>query len=166
MMSGVAASALVCVLALGGCAGIRGSGSGGSGSGGSSSGGSGGTGIPTPPGGTVESIAGDWVLLSGTSESRAIMPAGDQVTLMINGRNSGGNGGCNAFGARATGSTTGPFQIQVGIHTDMACVGDDRNISEQQYFSALGKITKAALSDGDLTLTGPGVTLRFDRARS
>jgi heat shock protein HslJ len=135
---------LLCAVALSGCAGIRANGG------------------PQP----APSISGQWVLVSGKDGSAAITPASTNVTLLIKGASSGGNGGCNAFGARASGSTTGPLTITLGIHTNMACVGDDRNITEQQYFDALGKVTTAALSGSKLTLTGPAVTLTFDRSGS
>jgi heat shock protein HslJ len=88
------------------------------------------------------------------------------VTLNINGRGSGGSGGCNSFGAIATGSTTGRFSIRLGIHTDMACVGAERDITEHHYFAALGKIDTALMTSDELTLTGPGVSLTFERSAS
>jgi heat shock protein HslJ len=142
------ASALVCLLMLAGCASPTG------------------PGAPIQSGGPVESITGQWVFLGGADASGAISPSGSTVTLTINGRSSGGNAGCNAFGAVASGATTGAFSIRVGVHTNMACVEAERNITEQHYLSALGKVTAASLSGGDLTLKGPGITLKFDRSGS
>jgi heat shock protein HslJ len=158
MVVAAATSVLACVLVLSGCAGIRGAADG------------------PPPGLTHsspttsaapgQSISGHWILISGQDGSQTMDPPAGTVTLNISGTRSGGNGGCNAFGATSSGTTTGPFTIRVGIHTDMACVGDERNVTEAQYFSALGKITSAALSREVLTLRGPGVTLTFDRLGS
>jgi heat shock protein HslJ len=165
-----AASVLVGALALSGCAAVSGLGappaSGGPTSSGTPSSGPPTSGPPSTPSAPGQSIAGGWVLISGQDGSKAITPSGATVTLTINGADSGGSGGCNAFGAVASGSTTGPFTIRVGIHTDMACVGDERNVTEHEYFDALGSISTAALSGGELTLSGPGASLKFRRSDS
>ncbi len=154
----VAVSAILAVLALAGCASPTVSG-GGSGAGGSGAGGSG-------PGGssTTTPITGNWSLLSGTDSKGAITPP-DQatVTLKLDGRSSGGRGPCNAFGAMASASTTGPLTITLGVHTDMACVEPDYNTTEARYFAALGAIRSASVAGGKLTLTGGGDTLVFAR---
>ena len=163
--SGAAASLLACALALSGCSGS--SVGTGSGSGGGSGTGTG-AGSPTPsasgsPTSTPQSITGDWRLVSGTGASGPITPSATPVTLKINGQGSGGSGGCNAFGAIASASTTGAFTIRLGIHTDMACVGAGRDITEQHYFAALARITTASMQNGELVLSGPGVSLTFAR---
>ncbi|HEX4057861.1 MAG TPA: META domain-containing protein [Galbitalea sp.] len=157
-----AAGLLAGALALSGCAGIRGIGAPPASGGPTTSP----TSSPTSTSVPGESITGQWVLVSGEDGSHAITPIAKTVTLLIAGASSGGNGGCNAFGAVASGTTTGPFTIRVGIHTDMACVGANRNITEQQYFEALGKVEAASLSNAELILTGPGATLTFQRSGS
>ena len=144
---------LLVVLALSGCAGATRTG------GGSSTGGSG-TGGPGSP----RDITGTWQLVSGTDATGAITPRTALVTFTFNGESSGGRGPCNSFGAIAEGTTTGTTRIVVGIHTEMACVDPDLNTTESRYFAALGQITKAALDDGTLTLTGGGDSLVFTRA--
>jgi heat shock protein HslJ len=144
------------VLALAGCAGAVGTGDG---SGNSSTGGG-----STSGSGTAQSITGSWQLTSGTDAQGAMTLGTAAVTFTINGASSGGRGGCNAFGAKTTGSTTGAITIVVGIHTDMACVDPDIMSTEGRYFAALDKVTNAALDNGTLTLTGGGDTLVFSKA--
>ena len=144
--SAVIAGVILAVL-LAGCAAAPGSGS----TGGSSS--------PAP-------IAQTWRFVTGTDANGTFSPDGAAVTLKIDGVHSGGQGPCNAFGAKVTGSVTGPISIVVGIHTMMACSEAIRNITESRYFAALGKVTRSSISSGDLTLTGHGVRLVFARART
>ena len=146
--SALIAGAILTVL-LAGCAASSGDGS----SGGSSS--------PSP-----SPIAQTWRFVTGTDANGTFSPDGAAVTLKIDGVHSGGQGPCNAFGAKVTGSVTGPISIVVGIHTMMACSEAIRNITERRYFAALGKVTRSSISGGDLTLTGDGVRLVFARART
>jgi heat shock protein HslJ len=122
--------------------------------------GDGGTGSPSP-------ITGTWKLLGGSDGSGALLPGDATVTFIFNGRNSGGHGPCNSFGATATGTTTGPVTITLGIHTEIACVGGDPdpNTTEARYFAALDNVTTAAMTNGKLVLTGGGDSLQFTRAR-
>jgi heat shock protein HslJ len=110
------------------------------------------------------SITGSWQLTRGTDAKGAMTLGASAVTLTINGASSGGRGGCNAFGAKTTGSTTGTISIVVGIHTDMACVDPDIMSTEGRYFAALDTVTNASLANGKLTLTGGGDTLVFSKA--
>jgi heat shock protein HslJ len=118
----------------------------------------------TVPGPTSspKSVLGIWQLVGGSDSSGKIAPGGT-ITLRLNGRNSGGDGPCNAFGAVETGTTAGPMTIRLGVHTDMACAQAIRNITESRYFAALGEVTHAAISGDMLTLTGGAITLRFLR---
>lgn len=147
---------LACVLA--GCAPSTVNG-GGSGPGGSGPGGSG-------PGGssTTSSIAGLWQLISGTDAKGALTPGSATVTLRLSGDTSGGQGPCNAYGAKASTSTTGPITIVMGIRTEMACVEPELNTTEARYFAALGRIKAASISAGHLSLTGGGDTLLFEKS--
>jgi heat shock protein HslJ len=154
LLAALLGSALV-VLVLAGCAGAIGTGGGGTPPSGT------GTGTGT---GTVQSITGSWRLTSGTDAKGAMTLGTSAVTLTINGPSSGGRGGCNAFGAKTTGTTTGTIRVEVGIHTDMACVDPDIMSTESRYFAALDKVTNAALDNGILTLTGGGDTLVFGKA--
>jgi heat shock protein HslJ len=154
-------SAFVLAIALGGCAAA--SGGAGGGSGGGPSGGSSGTSSDTPSA-SPQSILGTWQLVSGSDAAGALSPGDATVILKLDGDKSGGQGPCNAFGATETASTTGPISIRVGIHTDMACAEAAKNVIETRYFAALGKVSRAALADGKLTLTGGGVSLVFSRA--
>ena len=148
----------IIALSLAGCASPTVSG-GGSGPGGSGAGGAG-------PGGssTTSPISGAWQLVSGSDAKGTITPAAAIVTLTVDGAKSGGNGGCNAFGARVSAATTGPLTITVGIHTEMACAKPAANATEARYFAALGRITTASIAGGKLTLNGGGDTLRFVRS--
>lgn len=132
---------------------------GGSGPGGSGPGGSG-------PGGssTTTSILGTWTLVKGTDDKGSISPDGAVVTLTLNGASSGGQGPCNAYGARSSTATTGPITITVGIRTEMACTEPSRNLTEARYFAALAKIRTASISSNQLALTGGGDTLFFTRS--
>jgi heat shock protein HslJ len=143
-------------ISLAGCAAGTGGGSGpgGSGAGGSGAGGS----------GASRTITGSWQLLSGTDAKGAITPGAARVTFTINGKSSGGRGPCNAFGATTRGTTTSTISIVVDIHTDMACVEPDQNTTESRYFAALNTVTRAALDNGTLTLSGGGDSLVFTRA--
>jgi heat shock protein HslJ len=123
----------------------------------------------TGDGGTsqTQSITGTWQLVDGSDGSGTILPGDATVTFIFNGQNSGGHGPCNSFGATATGTTTGPVTITLGIHTEIACVGGDPdpNTTEARYFAALDKVTTAAMINRKLILTGGGDSLQFTRAR-
>lgn len=149
ILLGLAAVAIA--VAVGGCASTSGGGYGGSGG-------------PSPPAATPQSILGTWQLVGGTTANGSISPDGSTVTLKLDGAHSGGHGPCNSFGATETGSTTGKISIRVGIRTMMACAEAARNVTESNYFAALGKVTDASLASGNLTLTGGGVSLVFTKA--
>jgi heat shock protein HslJ len=151
ILLGLAAVAIA--VAVGGCASASGGGGGYGGSGGSS-----------PSAATPQSILGTWQLVGGTIANGSISPDGSTVTLKLDGAHSGGQGPCNSFGATEIGSTTGKISIRVGIRTMMACAEAARNVTESNYFAALGKVTEASLSSGKLTLTGGGVSLVFTKA--
>jgi len=151
ILLGLAAVAIA--IAVGGCASAAGGGGGYGGSGGSSA-----------SGATPQSILGTWQLVSGMNATGPISPDGSTITLKLDGAHSGGKGPCNSFGATETGSTTGKISIRVGIRTMMACADAARNVTESNYFAALGKVTQASLSNDKLTLTGGGVSLVFTKA--
>ena len=115
--------------------------------------------------GSSHDINGAWQLVSGSDETGTITPGNAMVTFTFNGQSSGGHGPCNSFGATATGTTTGPVSIRVGIHTEMACVESELNTTETRYFAALDKVTTADLRAGTLVLSGAGDTLNFTRAQ-
>jgi heat shock protein HslJ len=150
ILLGLAAVAIA--VAVGGCASATGGG------------GYGSSGTPSPSAATAQSILGTWQLASGTTANGSISPDGSTVTLKLDGAHSGGQGPCNSFGATETGSTTGKISIRVGIRTMMACAEAARNVTESNYFAALGKVTDASIASGNLTLTGGGVSLDFTKA--
>jgi heat shock protein HslJ len=138
--------AAILIAMLAGCAGARAGG--------------GGTGHP-------QSITGKWQLVSGSDKDGSILPGNADVTFTFDGQTSGGHGPCNSFGAATTGTTTGAVTITIGIHTEIACVGTnpDPNTTEARYFTALDKVTTAAMTNGNLVLTGGGDSLQFTRAK-
>jgi heat shock protein HslJ len=153
-------------LALAGCAPSHmGVGPGG-GSGGSGNGNSGGSTSPAR-------ITGNWILESAADHKGGMNLEGSTVTLKINGRDSSGQGPCNAYGATVFGKTpargaltfTGPVTITVGIHTEMACARQTLNELETRYFAALDDVTSASLVGDELVLLGPGVELDFGKVR-
>lgn len=153
---GAAAGSLACVLALSGCAAAGG------GLGGTPAG----TGSPGSSSSTVgasQSITGGWSLVSGTDASGSIAPSGAPLTLKIDGQASGGNGGCTAFGAVATGATAGAFSLRFGAGSQLACANVQRSLIQRNYLAALRKIDTASMKGAQLVLTGPGVSLTFDR---
>jgi heat shock protein HslJ len=138
-------AAVTIAIALGGCATASGGDSGSSGA-------------------SPQSILGTWQLVGGTDANGAISPDGAPVTVKLNGAHSGGQGPCNSFGATETGSTTGKVSIRLGIRTMIACAEDTRNVTESNYFAALGKVTTASIASDKLTLAGGGVRLVFTKS--
>jgi heat shock protein HslJ len=116
-----------------------------------------------PGGGAGQSIGGSWQLVNGADSRGEITPGAATITLVFAGTQAHGDGGCNAFGATASSSVTGPLTIRLGIHTDMACAQGSLNATESRYFAALGTITEAAIAGDQLTLTGGTDTLVFMR---
>jgi heat shock protein HslJ len=110
------------------------------------------------------SITGSWQLTAASDSKGDITTKPAVVTLNIDGAKSGGHGPCNSFGATTHGTTTGAISIVVGVHTEMACSDQELNAAEERYFDALGKVTKATITNDRLTLTGDGDQLDFARA--
>lgn len=119
------------------------------------------------PGGSdgedLGTMDGRWELTSGTSADGAVplVPTAP-ITLVIEGEQWGGTAACNTYGGevRVAGgriSTDGFFV------TEMYCEDDDVMASESAYLAALQEATTLATDGDTLELTGPGVTLTFDR---
>jgi heat shock protein HslJ len=105
-------------------------------------------------------LLGEWELVAPELEGR------NPQTLRIGEGTSGGNAGCNYYGAtvRATGGQSGRIRIDVGGMTRIGC-GDTIMQAEVRFTQLLGLVQRYSVTEETLMLTGPGpVTLHFQRS--
>jgi heat shock protein HslJ len=102
-------------------------------------------------------IEGDWLLVGGVP-----LVDGYPVSFSASVNDVGGRAACNQYGGSAT---IDGDRITFGtmFQTEMACEPSVMD-TEAAYLAALGAATSWSLVDDELTLTGPEVTLVFDRA--
>ena len=103
-------------------------------------------------GGTLP-LPSEWKLVSfGKAGAEAPVVEGSSVTLKfdVDGQ-AGGSGGCNSYGAKY--ETQGHnLAIKELISTLMACLDEQVNQQESQYFAALQAATKYEISGDNLTI--------------
>jgi len=118
---------------------------------------------PAKPAGSlsVDSIDGDWVLVSGVG-----MVEGAAITISFDGSQIGGRAACNTYGGSAdigNGTIAIPASGPDGTFfmTEMGC---DQQIqaSEQAFVQALFAVTAWSIDGGQLHLTGPDIDLVFE----
>ena len=108
-------------------------------------------------------VDGDWVLVDGTVDGRPlVLLDANPVTLELAGDQISGTAACNGYGGDFSldgdALTLGPLAI-----TEMACIGDGVMELESAYMDGLGR-SDTMVADGDtLTVSGPDVTLGFQR---
>jgi len=112
------------------------------------------------PGVSTTSLHGEWVLTSASDSAGKLDTAITDVTLVIDADGVSGRV-CNTFGGSLVGS---PADLRVdSLHaTEMYCMTPEGIMElEQRFLDDLGAITSATSDNGELTLTGPSITLGF-----
>ena len=135
---------------------------------GSGSGGADPSASPTGPGnGAAQDVDGAWRLRSGRGPQGAIpKSAVRKVTLTIDGNEIGGIAACNHYGGTAMIDGTNFFVGQGLSMTDMGCMDRDISRAESIYIDALPRAVTIERNGRTLTISGPGVELRFQRMRA
>ena len=107
-------------------------------------------------------VDGSWVLVSGTVAGQDLrLEPTHPVTLRLAGDRAEGTSACNLYSA--TVSVTGDAIVfGPAGGTEMACFPRRVMDLEQRYLRALPTVDTAVVDAGQLSLTGPDVTLRFD----
>lgn len=118
---------------------------------------------PAEDDGTAADPAGSWVLVD--AQPTIEVPAGARVTLQVaregDGWQVGGTAACNSYGG-AVDIEGSAWRARGYAGTDMACE-EPRMAAERAYLDALAGVEEwARPSAGELVLTGPEVTLRFE----
>ena len=116
---------------------------------------------PTASPAAAPPLDGQWRLESGSVDGEMIkIPRGQPISLEVNGATAGGRSSCNAYGASVVleGSTIEFRRIE---GTLMGCLPAAMT-AETEYLDALGRVRTVARDGDQLTLTGPGVELRFE----
>jgi heat shock protein HslJ len=109
--------------------------------------------------GQTPSLDGSWILQSGTHAGAAIpLVAGSDVSLVIDGGKVSGRA-CNLYSGTIAISGDRVTLGEMAM-TEMAC-DEPVMAAEAAYHAALAAIDTARRSGDTLTLTGPGVTLRY-----
>lgn len=127
-----------------------------------------GVGGSTPGGGATAPSAlagGTWVLTEGSVDGRAVtVPDDTRISLTVDGDQAGGTAACNRYGA--TIDLDGPRVAFSGMSaTEMAC--DPAAMEAQRLFlEGLGRVDTATRRTDRLQLTGPDVSLAFQRNRA
>ena len=102
-------------------------------------------------------LTGEWrlVKLNGSDPL-----AGTNVTLIFEEDKVSGSGGCNSYfgGYSITGDKIRFSDLGMTL---MACLDNQANQQETDYFNALGQIEFYQVSQDSLTLTGSNVSLEF-----
>ena len=111
-------------------------------------------------GSSAVDVAGDWVLVSGTSAGDPLpQPEGGRATLTFDGAEAGGQSFCNHYFSVYT--LDGDALRFDGIGgTEMACEPEIM-AAETAYVTALAAVTRIARDGDELLLTGTDVELRF-----
>jgi heat shock protein HslJ len=105
-------------------------------------------------------LTGNWQLLSGSVDGEALpLIDGSPVTLNITGTELGGSSACNSYGGHFI---LDGASISIGdlVSTLMMC-GPEAMDVEVPYLEALRKVDTVAVDGDELTLTGPGIELRY-----
>jgi heat shock protein HslJ len=111
--------------------------------------------------GASASLDGDWRLQAGTNQGQQVpLVAGSPINLRIDGTQAGGTAACNHYGGKVHVSGNNVSFSEL-FQTEMACIDDRIMASEAAYMTALQKVTTAERSGNALTLSGPGVELKF-----
>jgi heat shock protein HslJ len=110
---------------------------------------------------TRADLEGSWHLVSGRdTEGRLPRFAGRQITLVVDSRGAGGLSACNHYGVTLT-VDDDKVDFTGAYGTEMACEPEVMTL-EQRYLAALDAVERAERAGGELTLSGPGATLRFE----
>ena len=105
---------------------------------------------------------GAYLFTAGTVDGVSVpIVAGHEPTLVIEGDEWGGTAACNSFGGTATIDDSGMVRIEGFAWTEMGCESALME-SEAAYLGALGRVEAILRDDDLLTLSGDGVTLRFE----
>ncbi len=125
-------------------------------------GGCGGSDDEPAPAGPEPDYEGIWTLVSGDDASGALpLVAGHPITLELDGDEARGTAACNTYGGAAdvTGSS---FDVGGFALSEIGC---DPEVTESQdrYLAAIADADAIAVEDATLTLTGPDVSLTFER---
>jgi heat shock protein HslJ len=107
-----------------------------------------------------ESLAGEWVLQSGSDAAGDFDLKDSTSTLTLTGATIGGRTACNIFGATVDGGI-GDITITPTFQTEAACADATLMQLESRYLDSLTVVTEASISAEVLTLTGPDVALEF-----
>ena len=111
--------------------------------------------------GASASLDGDWRLQAGTNQGQPVpIVAGSPINLKIDGTQAGGTAACNHYGGTVH-ISGGNVSFSELFQTEMACLDDQVMASEAAYMAALQKVAAAERSGNALTLSGPGVELKF-----
>jgi heat shock protein HslJ len=120
--------------------------------------------IPACLGGDfADSVEGNWVLDSGSSDGEPILILdSNPITMRLDGGQIGGTAACNSYGGRYRLASNGNFRLVDGVSvTEMACSPAEVMESERQFLEALIRVDRIAIADTTLTLTGNGQILTF-----
>jgi heat shock protein HslJ len=117
---------------------------------------------PPAPAGPEPDYEGVWTLESGRDESGNLpFVEGYPITLELDGNEARGSAACNSYGGGVdvTGSSfrAGGFAV-----TEIGC-DPDVTESQDRYLAAIAAADTIAVDGSAMTLTGPDVTLTFDR---
>jgi heat shock protein HslJ len=114
---------------------------------------------------------GSWAYVGGERDGVSIEPIdGWPITLTIDEQAASGSAGCNGYYRPLT-LDGGEWAWAPGAATitELMCVGDDgealQDVAdvEQRYSDAFGQVASYSLEGESLTLTGPGLELRYVR---
>lgn len=122
------------------------------------------TGSATPDAGTTAApvdLSGSWHLVDGADGEGALgVPAGHEITLVVDGDEAGGVSACNRYTATVR-AESGTVAFEGIGGTEMGCEPGVM-ATERRFVTALSSVDSAERSGESLELTGPGVTLTFE----
>lgn len=110
---------------------------------------------------TRADLEGSWHLVSGRDAEGRLPRVPDRgITLVVDSKGAGGSSACNHYGATLT-VDDDKVDFTDTYGTEMACEPEVMTL-EQRYLAALDVVEHAERAGGELTLSGPGTTLRFE----
>lgn len=109
---------------------------------------------------TTADPTGDWTMIDGTHAGRAFV-ATDQITLTFATGQVSGRAACNSYFGDVR--VDGDRWTTAGLGgTEMGCQ-EPLMTDEAAFHAAMADVTSYAVTDDELTLTGPDTTMRFSR---
>jgi heat shock protein HslJ len=115
------------------------------------------------PGASTRPLHGEWILTSGSDSTGTFDGELTDVTLVIDADGVSGRI-CNSYGGTLSGSPA-DLRVESLFSTEMYCTTPEGIMDlEQRFLTDLGAVTGASVEGGQLTLTGPSITLGFTAA--